>query len=184
MPKRENLTRYTIEFLIKFCTKKTILWISLNFFEVGQNFCWTTVLRFALLPYYRRSFSFLPVDFVSAISKAPSISYFQLSRCSLWLHFGGESFSVQRSIGSRGFLLNIRQYGECPAYITLLRWFFQDDLYFSGKVRNTKRIVLFILSVRSFVWVLYEVVRSFCIPSRFARFPGRAIFWIVCRTSR
>ena len=38
MPKRENLTRCTIEFLIKFCTKKTILWISLNFFEVSQNF--------------------------------------------------------------------------------------------------------------------------------------------------
>ena len=38
----QTLTRCTIEFFIEFCTKKTILWISLNFCELGQNFYWTS----------------------------------------------------------------------------------------------------------------------------------------------
>ena len=38
-------------------------------------------------------FSFLPLDFVSSTSKAPSMSFFQLSGYSLWLHLGWWSFS-------------------------------------------------------------------------------------------
>ena len=87
---------------------------------------------------FLRSFSFLPVDFVSAASKAPSISFFQLSRYPLWLNHGEKSSSVGciRSVGSLGFLPN-RWY----AYITLMRGFFQDDLNFSGKVSKWYGVV-------------------------------------------
>ena len=76
------------------------------------------------------SFSFLPVDFVSVTSKANSISFFQLSRYSLWLHLGGESFyRSMRSIGSRGFYQTLDSVVSILSYyvwyncrhITLLR---------------------------------------------------------------
>ena len=58
LPKQENLTRYTIEFLITFCTKKTILQISLNFGEVGQNFYWTIKTYATMYSYFSTSIFF------------------------------------------------------------------------------------------------------------------------------
>ena len=69
------------------------------------------------------SFSFLPVDFVSGTSNASSMSFFNLSRYSLWLHLDGESFLVWsiRSIGSRGLLPNNRWYAEYPLLLCVVQ---------------------------------------------------------------
>ena len=59
MPKRENLIRCTIEFLIKFCTKKTILWIFLKLGKISTGLDQhhhLSDVKFLLITYLKKDF--------------------------------------------------------------------------------------------------------------------------------